>query len=91
MEQTFNDLYKEKRQTKQALPGFVLWTFIETTTGIFREHLLLISPGDIMQTILKTSALSTFISLFLILPFMIMEVVNRRDLNEDIPFALFFA
>jgi hypothetical protein len=29
MEQTFNDLYNEKQLTKQALLGFVLWTFSE--------------------------------------------------------------
>ena len=90
MEQTFNDLCNEKQQTKQALLGFVLWTFIETAIGIFREHLLLISPGDIMQTILKTLGSSALISLLLILPFMIMEVVNRRIFNEDFPFMLFF-
>ena len=55
MEQTFNDLCNEKQQTKQALLGFVLWTFIETALGIFREHLLLISSGVIMQTILNLS------------------------------------
>ena len=53
MEQTFNDLCNEKQQTKQALLGFVLWTFIETAIGIFREHLLLISPGDIINTFAK--------------------------------------
>jgi len=90
MEQTFNDLCKEKRQTKKELFGFVLWTFIETALGIFREHLLLISPGDIMQTILKITGLSVFISFLLILPLMIMEVVNRRNFNEDFPNTLFF-
>jgi len=90
MEQTFNDLYKEKRQTKKELFGFVLWTFTETAIGIFREHLLLISPGDIMRTTLKTLGSSALFSLLLILPFMIMEVVNRRNFNEDFPFMLFF-
>lgn len=90
MEQTFNDLCNEKRQTKQSLLGFVLWTFIETAMGIFREHLLLISPGDIMQTFLKAFGSSTLISLLLILPFMVMEVVNRRQFNEEFPFMLFF-
>jgi hypothetical protein len=91
MEQTFNDLYNEhKQQTKHNLLGFVLWTFIETAMGIFKEHLLLISSGDIMQTMFKTLGSSTLISLLLILPFMIMEVVNRRQFNEDFPFALFF-
>jgi len=91
MEQTFYDLSNErKREKDQGYFSFVVWTFIETAAGIFREHLLLISPGDIMQTILKTLGSSTLISLLLILPFMIMEVVNRRNFNEDFPFMLFF-
>jgi hypothetical protein len=90
MEQTFHDLWNEKQQTKQELLGFVLWTFIDTAIGIIREHLLPISPGDVMQTILKTSGSSALISVLLILPFMIMEVVNRRNFNEDFPIMLFF-
>jgi hypothetical protein len=43
-----------------------------------------------MQTMLKTSGSSALISLLLILPFMIMEVVNRRNFNEGFPFMLFF-
>ena len=89
MLQTFNDLYRE-RLTKTSRFRFVLWTFIETTTGIFREHLMLISPGGIMQLMLTNFGLSALISLLLILPFMIMEVVNRRNFNEDFPNFLFF-
>jgi hypothetical protein len=91
MEQTFSDLCDEKRQTKQSLLGFVLWTFIETAMGICREHLFLVFPGGVMQTTLKTLGSSTLISLLLILPFMIMEIVNRRNFNEDFPVVLFFA
>ena len=90
MEQTFRDLWREKQQSKRELFGFVLWTFIETAIGIFREHLLLISVGDRMQTMLKTSGSSALISLLLILPFMIMEVVNRRTFSEEFPIFLFF-
>ena len=43
-----------------------------------------------MQTILKTLGSLSLVSLLLILPFMIMEVVNRRNFNEDFPFMLFF-
>jgi hypothetical protein len=88
MEQTFQDLYRERRG--KSLFGFVLWTFLETASGIFREHLLLISPGDIMQSMLKTMGSSTLMSFSLIIPFMIMEVVNRRNFNEGFPFVLFF-
>lgn len=90
MEQTFQDLWNEKRQKKKELFGFVLWTFSETAMGIFREHLLLISPGDIMRATLKTLGSSALISLLLILPFMVMEVVNRQNFNEEFPIALFF-
>jgi len=90
MERTFQDLWNEKRQTRKELFGFVLWTFIETAIGIFREHLSLISPGDVMQSILKPLGSAVLISFLLILPFMVMEVVNRRNFNEDFPFMLFF-
>jgi len=90
MEQTFNDLCNEKRHTKRELFRFVLRTFIETAIGIFREYLLLISPGDIMQAIFKTLGSPALISFLLILPLMIMKVVNRQIFNEEFPFMLFF-
>ena len=89
MEQTFRDLWNEKQQSKQELFGFVFWTFIETAIGIFREHLLLISAGGIMQTILKSFGSPALLSVLLILPLMIMEIVNRRNFNEDFPAFLF--
>ena len=55
MEQTFNDLYKEKRQTKKELFSFVLWTFIETSIGIFREHLLIIFQEILCKPYLEPS------------------------------------
>lgn len=80
MEQSFNDLYNEqKRQTHQRLFSSVLWIFIETAIGIFRERLLLISEGDIMQNILTNLRLPALISFLLVLPFMILEWVTRSD------------
>jgi hypothetical protein len=91
MLQTFNDLYNErKRETQAGLFGFVAWTFIETTMAILREHLQLFSPGDIMQSLLKTLGSSALLSFLLIIPFMVMEVVNRQNFNEDFPGFLFF-
>jgi hypothetical protein len=91
MEQTFSDLYKEqKRQTEGRLFGFMLWMFLETAIGILREHLLLASPGGIMQNLLKTIGSSALLGVLLILPFIILEVVNRREFNEEFPFVLFF-
>jgi hypothetical protein len=91
MEQTFQDLWSEEHQTKKERFSFVLWTFIETAIGIFREHLLLFSPGDSMQTTLKTFGVSTLASFLIMVPLMIMEVVNRRVFNEGFPVVLFFA
>jgi uncharacterized membrane protein len=89
MEQTFHDLCNEKRQTNSGLFSFVLWTFIETTTGIIQEHLLTLTHGDPMKNILTTLRSPALISLLLVIPFMILELVNRRNLNSDFPFPLF--
>jgi hypothetical protein len=43
-----------------------------------------------MKIILTNLISSGLISFLLILPFTIMEVVNRRNFNEDFPFVLFF-
>src|SRR4029453_8815976 len=90
MEQTFKDLWNEKQQTKKALFGFVVWIFIETAIGIVREHLLRLSLGAIMKAILQALGAAALLGFLLILPFMIMEVVNRRSFNEDFPVMLIF-
>jgi len=91
LQQTFDDLYSErKRQTEKGVFAFVLWMFLDTAIGICREHLLMISPGDIMQSILKTLGSSALISFLLIIPFMIMEIVNRQNFHKDYPLFLFF-
>jgi hypothetical protein len=38
MEQTFNDLCRERASAGQSLFGFALWTFSETAAGILREN-----------------------------------------------------
>src|SRR5919108_5585743 len=89
MEQTFNDLMHERRQTKQQLFGFILWTFAETTGGILQEHISVLKQGDTMQTFFTNLRSAALISFLLILPLMIMEVVNRQDFNEGFPALLF--
>ncbi len=91
MVQTFDDLCREQqRQHAQGLYGLMWGVLLETAIGIFREHLLLISSGAVMQTMFKTLGSSALFSLLLSLPFMIMEAVNRRNFNEDFPLMLFF-
>ena len=55
----------------------------------FRERLLLITEGDSMQTPRTNLRLASLISLLFVIPFMIMELVNRRNFNEGFPFPLF--
>jgi hypothetical protein len=38
MEQTFHDLCCERASAGKQLTGFVLWTFVETSVGIFKEN-----------------------------------------------------
>ena len=72
MQQTFNDLYKE-RQAQSTWFGYVLWTFAETGMGIFKEHVLLITKGVAMKTMLAKPRAAPVISFILcVLPFMLL-------------------
>jgi cation transport ATPase len=67
----------------------MIWIFIEIAIGNFSERLSLMIEGDIIQAILTNLRLPALISLLLVIPFMIMEVVNRRGFNEGFPIPLF--
>ena len=41
MEQTFNDLCRDRVESEKGLLGFALWMFIETFTGVVREHVMI--------------------------------------------------
>jgi len=38
MEQTFNDLCRERAEAGRGVVGFVLWAFVDTSAGIIREN-----------------------------------------------------
>jgi hypothetical protein len=79
MQQTFNDLYKERR-AENTWYGFVLWAFTETGMGIFREYILLITEGDTKKTMISNPRLAPVISFILcVLPFMILEWATRSN------------
>lgn len=86
MEQTFNDLYREKQQTRQGLIGFTIWTFTETAVGIAQEHFLIKEIQKNFLTNLKSPAL---VSLLFVIPFMILEAVATRNLNAVFNLPLF--
>ena len=51
MEQTFNDLCRERYEAGGGLFGFVLWTFADTLTGIIKENIR--KENMIMMPILR--------------------------------------
>jgi len=89
MEQTFNDFCNEKRQTQKGLFGSVLWMFIDTAVGIIQERILLIKEMNPMKNILTNLRSPAIISFILVIPFMILELVNRRNFHEGFPIPLF--
>jgi hypothetical protein len=90
MQQSFDDLRSErKRQDGRTYPIFVLWIFVETTLGIIKEHALILKETNPMKNAASNLGSSALIGFLLILPFMIMEVVHRRNFNEGFPITLF--
>jgi hypothetical protein len=83
MEQTFNDLYKE-RQAKTGQFSFVLWMFVETAVGVVREHVLLITEGASMKNTLAYPRSAALISAILLtVAFVVAPIIylvgNLRD------------
>jgi hypothetical protein len=98
MEQTFSDLYNERRrQTERGLFGFVLWTFVETAIGIVQEHIFLIKEMNPMKNILTDLRLPAIISFLIVLPFMLLDFLfgivtrlNTFNLRNALDFIVLF-
>jgi hypothetical protein len=88
MQQTFNDLCRERQTEGGGGFSFILWTFAETSIGILREHVLLLTKGTTMKNILATTGsvttkwggLASFVMAmtFIVAPFIYL-VGNLRD------------
>ena len=79
MEQTFHDLYNEQRRLASGF--FVLTIFTETAIGIFREHLFLLTYGDVMKNILANPRWAAITSLILSLPLGLTFVAFMFDIE----------
>jgi hypothetical protein len=81
MEQTFNDLFNEKRQTNQGVFGFVLWTFVETSGGILQERILLIIQEYAMKNITTNPRSAALVGLLFLAPFVLLNAIvgNRIE------------
>ena len=63
--------------------------FGETAAGVVCEHWLLIMKGNAMKNVLMPFRYPALISLLIVIPFIIMELVNRRNLPDEFPIPLF--
>jgi hypothetical protein len=64
MEQTFNDLCRDRASAGQSLFGFALWVFVETSAGIIRENIRVITMEKSIIRIAIGTALILLIPLF---------------------------
>src|SRR5688572_7133392 len=70
MEQTFNDLCRERVAAGKGLVGFVLWAFIEASAGIIRENIRVILMQNITRRLIVWAAV---VALILLVPFLAMR------------------
>ncbi len=72
MEQTFNDLLRERAEEEKRLFGFALWMFVETFAEIIKENI----PVIIMQKrgIIRIALATAFI---LLLPLLAMQFTDE--------------
>ena len=87
MEQTFNDLCRERAKAKRGLFSFALWTFFETSAAIIRENATMIVRCSMKQDstmflkIVKYSAIT--ISALMVAGIVALMVLSRGK-GEDI-------
>jgi hypothetical protein len=74
MEQTFNDLLRDRAEEEKGLFGGALWMFVETSAGIMRENITFI----IMQNIIKRlSVWAAVVALILTVPLVAMQFTDE--------------
>lgn len=82
MEQTFNDLYNERKQQEdRGLFGFVLSIFAETAIGLVREHLLILIEGNVMKNMLANPTSAAITSFILALPIGLRRLILGSDIE----------
>ena len=92
MEQTFHDLYQE-RQIQPGRFSFALWMFVETSIGIMREHVLLLSEGARMKNMIANPGSAALISsILLAVAFIVAPTIylfgNLRDAMGPFAYAV---
>jgi len=72
MEQTFNDLLRERAEEEKGLYGFALWVFVETFAGTIRENGTVIVMQN--KSIIRIALVTAFI---LLLPLLAMQFTDE--------------
>lgn len=72
MEQTFNDLLRERAEEEKGLFGFALWMFVETFAGLIRENITVIIMQN--KSIIRIALAAAFI---LLLPLLAMQLTDE--------------
>ena len=90
MEQTFQDLYRERCEAKEGVFGFVVSTFLETTIGVLQEHVESMQEMGYMKNIITNFRSPALIGFLIVLPFIVLEltVVIFKRLTFDMRDAL---
>jgi hypothetical protein len=70
MEQTFNDLCRERATAGTGLFGFVAWMFVETSASIVRENARFILMQNLSRRLIVWAAV---VALILMVPFLAMQ------------------
>ena len=79
MEQTFNDLCRERKEADEGLFAFALWAFAETFAGIMRERITMIMMQNITK---RLTVWAVVIALILMIPLVAMQFTN--EVNWDL-------
>jgi len=75
MEQTFNDLLRERAEEEKRLFGFALWMFVETSAGIIREN---IKRFIIMQNMTRRLVVwAAVVAFILLIPLLAMQFTDE--------------
>ena len=85
MEQTFNDLCRERGKAGKGLFGFVLWVFAETSAGIIRENITFVLMQNITRRLIVWAVV---VALILLIPLVAMQFTSEVNWTlSDFVFA----
>ncbi len=91
MEQTFNDLLRERAAEDKRLFGFTLWIFVETFAGIVRENMRVIFMQSITKRTMNSISYRIAIGIAVAAALLLLCFYGAVAEKGDSPGPLFFA